>query len=459
MSHSLIWDSSLIQRYDKPGPRYTSYPTAVQFSDDFQIGTYTKAAQQSTEEQAPLSLYFHIPFCDTVCYYCGCNKIVTRHRDRAEPYLELLFREMAMHVERLGPNRRVEQLHLGGGTPTFLNRDQLTRLMDEVNKHFHLEFDARSDFSIEIDPREADWAMMGHLCDLGFNRISLGVQDFDPAVQKAVNRVQPQALTESIVDASRVMNFSSVNLDLIYGLPLQTTSSFMRTVDRVIEMMPDRLSVFNYAHLPHRFMPQRRIRDEDLPSPQVKLEIMQETTQRLTDAGYVYIGMDHFALPDDDLALAQEEGVLHRNFQGYTTHGHCDLVGMGVSSISQVGNTCTQNYTDMENYKASIEKGELAMFRGFQSSDEDELRAHVIRRLICDFHLDFPRLQKECGIDFTSHFAEELKQLKVMADDGLLTLTSERLEVQPRGRLLIRNICMVFDQYMAQSQQKFSRVI
>ncbi len=459
MNNTLIWDTSLIQRYDQPGPRYTSYPTAVQFAGEFDKNQYHQAAA-SRDPNKPLSLYFHIPFCDTVCYYCGCNKIVTKHRQRAEPYLDLLIREMAMHSELFGRHAPVEQLHLGGGTPTFLNNDQLLRLMEAADRYFYLTHGDYSDYSIEIDPREADWATMGHLCGLGFNRISLGVQDFDLKVQRAINRVQPVNLTEDLMDAARVLNFKSVNLDLIYGLPHQSCSSFMKTVDKVIGLHPDRLSVFNYAHLPHRFKPQRRINAEDLPSPAEKLRIMEETTAKLLDAGYVYIGMDHFALPDDDLAIAQEEGVLHRNFQGYTTHGHCDLIGMGVSSISQVGNVFAQNFTDMENYTNSVDDEQLPIYRGLVSSQEDMIRAHVIRRLICDFRLDFHTLEADLDINFRESFSQELESMKVMEQDGLLELGHDYLRVLPRGRLLIRNICIIFDQYMkTQTEQRFSRVI
>ncbi|MCL6271002.1 oxygen-independent coproporphyrinogen III oxidase [Sansalvadorimonas sp. 2012CJ34-2] len=459
MNNSLIWDTSLIRRYDQPGPRYTSYPTAVQFTGDFDQSLYNKAVA-SRDPSKPLSLYFHIPFCDTVCYYCGCNKIVTKHRSKAEPYLELLIQEMAMQSELFGRHAPVQQLHLGGGTPTFLNDDQMKQLMHAAEKYFRLVHDDDSDYSIEIDPREADWSTMGALRELGFNRISLGVQDFDVRVQTAVNRIQPISLTEDLIDASRALNFKSINLDLIYGLPFQSVSSFMNTVEKVIQLHPDRLSVFNYAHLPHRFKPQRRINSNDLPSPAEKLRMMEETTARLLDAGYVYIGMDHFALPDDDLAMAQEEGVLHRNFQGYTTHGHCDLIAMGVSSISQVGNVFAQNFPDMDNYTQRINNGQLPTYRGLQSTDEDMMRSHVIRRLICDFKLDFHSLENDLDINFLDTFRPELEQLKVMQEDGLLELDEQSLKVLPRGRLLIRNICMVFDQYLkAQTEQRFSRVI
>ena len=461
MSHSLIWDSELIARYNKSGPRYTSYPTAVQFMQDFSENVYEQAARAIAKNKTPLSLYFHIPFCDTVCFYCGCNKIVTKHRDRAESYLQLLFREMAMQAELIGYRAPVQQLHLGGGTPTFLNQDQLCRLMSEVEKYFALTYTPDVDYSIEIDPREADWSMMSCLTDLGFNRISLGVQDFDPRVQQAVNRIQPPEIVESLMEAARVFNFDSVNIDLIYGLPLQTANSFLRTVDRVIKLAPNRLSIFNYAHLPHRFMPQRRIREEDLPTPEEKLKIIELTTQRLTEAGYVYIGMDHFALPDDELAIAQQQGKLHRNFQGYTTHGHCDLLAMGVSAISQVGDVLAQNHTDLDSYKAAINDGRLAIHRGLQATSEDRLRAYIIRRLICDFRLDFHQLEVDMGINFTTHFNSEQKQLRIMAEDGLLTINNQGITVTPRGRLLIRNICMAFDQYLTinQNAPRFSRVI
>lgn len=461
MNHSLVWDSKLIARYNKPGPRYTSYPTAVQFDQGFSKEAYDQASRTSGKNRTPLSLYFHIPFCDTACFYCGCNKIVTKDRNKAEAYLQLLFRELAMHAERIGYRAPVEQLHLGGGTPTFLNQDQLRRLMREVEKYFSLTYTPAVDYSIEIDPRAVDWSMIGCLTDLGFNRISLGVQDFDPRVQQAVNRIQPTEMVESLMDAARVFNFDSVNIDLIYGLPLQTANSFLTTVDRVIELAPNRLSVFNYAHLPHRFMPQRRIREEDLPSPEEKLKILELTTQRLLKAGYVYIGMDHFALPDDELAIAQQSGKLHRNFQGYTTHGHCDLIAMGVSSISQIGNVFAQNHTDMESYQTAINEGRLPIYRGLQATREDQLRAHVIRRLICDFHLDFAQLEADMGINFSTHFTTERQQLQTMAEDGLLTIDNQSLTILPRGRLLIRNICMVFDEYLvaARGTQRFSRVI
>ncbi len=460
MATELIWDLELIKRYDQTGPRYTSYPTALQFSDNFGVAAYHAAAADSATARRPLSLYFHIPFCARVCYYCGCNKVVTKRREHAEPYLQALFHEIEMQSELMGHNQTVEQLHWGGGTPTFLNPTQMQALMDKTAKHFNLVSGDFGDYSIEIDPREADWGTIGHLRSLGFNRISIGVQDFNPTVQQAVNRVQSEEETRDVIDAARALTFRSINIDLIYGLPFQSCTSFMKTVDKVIDIRPDRLSVFNYAHMPNRFMPQRRINNEDLPSPQEKLAILENTITRLLDAGYVYIGMDHFALPDDDLALAQEEGTLHRNFQGYTTHSQCDLIGMGVSSISRVGNVYTQNHANMEEYTSRINNGKLAIRRGLLMNEDDRIRSAVINQLICHFRLDFKPIEEKFGIRFQDYFADAIKKLSTMAADGLIQIDSNSIVVEPRGRLLIRNICMQFDTYQQVAEvQRFSRVI
>nr|MDT0253784.1 oxygen-independent coproporphyrinogen III oxidase [Endozoicomonas sp.] len=453
MNNAPVWDKELINRYNQSGPRYTSYPTAVQFDSRFDIQKYHDNAQLSANSIKPLSLYFDIPFCSHVCYYCACNKIVTRHRERSNIYLEYLFREIEMQSELYSHEQRIEQLHLGGGTPTFLDAQQMTALMDKIRQHFQLSPSDAADYSIELDPREVDWPMMNTLKELGFNRISVGVQDLDERVQKAVNRVQPESMIQSVLDASRTMAFRSIHMDLIYGLPLQTTNSFMNTIDRVIDMAPDRLSLFNYAHLPHRFKPQRRIKDEDLPAAEVKLEILQAATQKLLDQGYVYIGMDHFALPDDDLAIAQEDETLHRNFQGYTTHSHCDLIGMGVSSISQVGDTYTQNSTDEAQYYSMINEGKLPVVRGLQMTDDDKIRQAVITQLICHFYLEPATIEQRFGIRFNEYFAEELKRIEPMIEDGLISLSeNQRLDVLPKGKLLIRNICMQFDHYLNQPQ-------
>ncbi|WP_172807362.1 oxygen-independent coproporphyrinogen III oxidase [Endozoicomonas ascidiicola] len=464
MNSTPIWDQNLIQRYNGAGPRYTSYPTAVQFDSQFDIQKYENNACYSAEQIKPLSLYFHIPFCSHICYYCACNKIVTKHRDRADAYLDYLYKEIEMQAALYSPEQRVEQLHFGGGTPTFLSEGQITALMNHIRQHFNLMDSEFADYSIELDPREVDWSMMGTLRDQGFNRISMGVQDLDPKVQAAVNRVQPESMIQSILDASRVMAFQSVHMDLIYGLPFQNTNSFMNTIDRVIDMAPDRLSLFNYAHLPHRFKPQRRINDADLPAPEMKLEILQKSTERLLEQGYVYIGMDHFALPDDDLAIAQEDGTLHRNFQGYTTHSHCDLVGMGISSISQVGDTYIQNSTEEAQYYGALDKNQLPTVRGLQMTADDKIRQAVITRLICQFELEFDKIEKQFGINFRDYFHQELERLEPMLNDGLLSLSNDnKLKVSPSGKLLIRNICMQFDYYLNQPEMKekplYSKVI
>ncbi len=462
MNNAPVWDFNLIKRYNQSGPRYTSYPTAVQFDDQFGVQKYQASAWQSAATEKPLSLYFHIPFCSHVCYYCACNKIVTKHRSRSELYLEYLYREIEMQSELYSRDQKVEQLHFGGGTPTFLSAEEIQGLMGKIGEHFHLFYDETTDCSIELDPREVDWPMMGTLRDLGFNRISMGVQDLDTRVQQAVNRVQSETMIRSILDASRTMAFKSVHMDLIYGLPLQNVTSFMDTIERIIDMAPDRLSLFNYAHLPHRFKPQRRINTADLPAPEVKLEILQKATDKLLEQGYVYIGMDHFALPDDDLAQAQESETLHRNFQGYTTHSHCDLVGMGVSSISQVGDVYVQNTTDEPTYRELIDQNQLPIVRGLKMHDDDKIRQAVITQLICHFYLDPTTIEKQFSIEFDQYFIEELQRLKPMEQDGLLTIRENgRIDVLPRGKLLIRNICMQFDHYLKKPLEKplYSKVI
>ncbi|WP_422409099.1 MULTISPECIES: oxygen-independent coproporphyrinogen III oxidase [unclassified Endozoicomonas] len=463
MSTAPVWDTGLIKKYDLSGPRYTSYPTAVQFQEGFKPEHYESSARESSATNKPLSLYVHIPFCSHVCYYCGCNKIVTKHRSKAKDYLDYLFREIDMQASLFGREQRVEQLHFGGGTPTFLSPDQISAVMDKLRSVFNFNCQSHSDFSIELDPREVDWVMMSRLRDEGFNRISIGVQDLDEKVQKAINRVQPEEQVQSVLDAARTMAFKSVHMDLIYGLPHQTVEGFMNTVNRVIEMAPDRLSLFNYAHLPHRFKPQRRINEADLPSPEEKLDILHKATERLVERGYVFIGMDHFALPDDELAIAQETGTLHRNFQGYTTHSHCDLIAMGVSSISKVGGVYAQNHVSMEAYENSINEAHLPIYRGLTMNRDDEIRQSVINELICHFKLNFAEVEEHYGLKFSDYFSDALAALKPMADDGLLSLTEQGIKVEPRGKMLIRNICMQFDGYfkqqIQQQQNLYSKVI
>jgi oxygen-independent coproporphyrinogen-3 oxidase len=455
MTDNFVFDQELINRYDRPGPRYTSYPTAVEFHNEFTIRDLLKAEGHSKA----LSLYFHIPFCDTVCFYCACNKIATKDRSKAEPYLKALEQEMLMQANLLDWQRPVEQLHWGGGTPTFLSDEQMTWLMGRTKSLFNLLDNDEGQYSIEIDPREVSSATLGTIRKIGFNRLSLGLQDLDERVQIAVNRVQSAELTFGVMQQARELGFKSVSLDLIYGLPHQSWASFEKTLDKVIEARPDRLSIFNYAHMPTRFKPQRRINEADLPSAEEKLIIMHKTGEKLQAAGYVYIGMDHFALPDDELALAQKEGHLHRNFQGYTTHAHCDLLAFGVSSIGNVGNTFSQNVKTLDEYYAAIEKNTLPIERGLVLNRDDLIRQDVITRLICQFALNFNEIDQTWNIQSTDYFASELITLEQMQKDGLLELSEGGLQVTQPGRLLIRNICMVFDKYLPEAKHRFSRAI
>lgn len=460
MLDAIRWDSDLIHRYDVAGPRYTSYPTAVQFHTQVSALDLLHALRESRKASRPLSLYVHLPFCANICYYCACNKVITKDRGRAQAYLQRLEHEIQVLACHLAPGQVVEQLHLGGGTPTFLSHDELRRLMAQLRLHFNLLDDDSGDYGIEIDPREADWSTMGLLRELGFNRVSLGVQDLDPTVQRAINRMQSLEETRAIVEAARTLQFRSVNIDLIYGLPTQNPQTFSHTVDKVIDLQPDRLSVFNYAHLPERFMPQRRIDVADLPDAESKLLMLERTVEQLGNAGYRYIGMDHFALPDDELATAQEDLTLQRNFQGYTTHGHCDLIGLGVSAISQVGELYSQNSSDLNEYLRLLDSDQPATRRGLICNDDDRIRRAIIQQLICHFTLDFGEIEKTFCIDFRDYFSEAWPQLLGMASDGLITLSETGIEVRPAGRLLVRAVCMVFDTYLTrQNRQQFSQVI
>ena len=458
MDQSIAFDLDLIKRYDKSGPRYTSYPTALELHEGFTDVDYRQHIEQSNAAGGPLSLYFHIPFCDTVCFYCACNKIVTKNRAHAAPYLDNLCKEIAMQGD-LFQNRPVNQLHWGGGTPTFLNAEQMQRLMETTRAHFNLRDDDQGEYSIEVDPRETNDRTIAQLRELGFNRISLGLQDFDSEVQKAVNRLQSKEQTFAVLEAARKEGFRSTNIDLIYGLPKQTEATFAATLDQVLAYAPDRFSIFNYAHMPSRFKTQRQINEDELPTPAVKLDILQMVGRKLTDAGYVYIGMDHFAKPDDELAIAQREGKLYRNFQGYSTHSDCDLVGLGITSIGRVGDAYIQNFKELDQYDAALSQDQLPVFRGVELNDDDKLRRAVITQLICHFELNFSAIERTFGIRFADYFAGELENLHPMQRDGLLTLTGDGIQVLSAGRLLIRNICMVFDRYLAQKQQQFSKVI
>ncbi|RZN58529.1 oxygen-independent coproporphyrinogen III oxidase [Avibacterium paragallinarum] len=451
-----MWDSALIQKYNYSGPRYTSYPTALEFNENYNEQDFQAAAERYPDR--PLSLYVHIPFCHKLCYFCACNKIITRHQHKADIYLDYLEKEIKNRAA-LFRNRKVTQVHWGGGTPTYLTEQQSSRLMAMLREHFH--FADNAEISIEMDPRKIELETLYHLRKIGFNRISMGVQDFNKAVQKAVNREQDENFIQALLERARALGFQSTNLDLIYGLPLQNVESFMFTLQKVIELNPDRLSVFNYAHLPSRFAGQAKIKEDQLPAPETKLTILQKTIETLEGAGYRFIGMDHFAKPDDELAIAQQNGVLHRNFQGYTTQEDADLLGLGVSAISLLGDTYAQNQKELKQYYADIEQKGTALHKGFVMSQEDCLRRDVIKQLICNFKLDYAPFEQQYGIDFKQHFAEDLALLAPLAADGLIEIGEKGLLVSPVGHLLIRNICLCFDTYSRQQprRQQFSRII
>jgi oxygen-independent coproporphyrinogen-3 oxidase len=463
MNQHIIFDAELIRRYDQSGPRYTSYPTVAQFHGNITEADYQRWAKHSNEDPIPrsLSLYFHIPFCDTVCFYCACTKVVTKNHTRAIEYLQHLYKEIALQARLFDRDRSVEQLHWGGGTPTFLENDQILDLMAVTSRYFSLRDDDMGEYSIEIDPRSVDAEKLSILRECGFNRVSLGVQDFNPDIQRAVNRLQSTEITQSAIESARGLGFKSVNIDLMYGLPLQTIDTFTETLKQTIAMSPDRIAVYNYAHLPERFKPQRRIAESDLPSPDEKLDILQLTINLLTSAGYVYIGMDHFAKPEDELTIAQQNGTLQRNFQGYSTRGDCDIIGMGMSAIGRVCDNYNQNVRDLDKYYALLDEGRLPLERGIELEPDDLLRREIIMQLMCNFRLDIRALESKWRFSFSSHFSSELEDLKHMQADGLLMINSEMLHVLPAGRLLVRNICMVFDAYLRSSggKTRFSRVI
>ncbi|PJG83552.1 oxygen-independent coproporphyrinogen III oxidase [Caviibacterium pharyngocola] len=452
----IMWDLALIQKYNQSGPRYTSYPTALEFNSDYTDEDFKHAAARYPER--PLSLYVHIPFCHKLCYFCACNKTITRHRHKADIYLDYLEKEIQTRAA-LFRQRTVTQIHWGGGTPTYLSEQQSARLMAMLRANFTIA--PQAEISIEMDPREIELSMLEHLHRIGFNRISMGVQDFNKDVQKAVNREQDEDFIQALLVRARELGFKSTNLDLIYGLPLQTVESFMFTLQKVIELNPDRLSVFNYAHLPSRFAGQAKIKDHQLPAPETKLTILQKTIETLNGAGYRFIGMDHFAKPDDELAIAQQNGVLHRNFQGYTTQEECDLLGLGVSAISLLGDTYAQNQKELKHYYAAVEETGIALHKGLVMTQEDCLRRDVIKQLICNFKLDYQPIERQYHIDFKSHFAEDLELLQPLAQDGLIAIAPNGLQVSAKGRLLIRNICLCFDTYSRQQarRQQFSRII
>ena len=458
-------DRGLLERYNRPGPRYTSYPTAPQFRDSFGEAQLRAAAAASNGDPIPrrLSIYVHVPFCASPCFYCGCNRIITRDKSRGEVYLARLYREIALMAELFDRDREAIQLHFGGGTPNFLSPQQLGDLVQSLRRHFHFADHRESDISIELDPRFVDPSEVAALGTIGFNRASLGVQDFDPVVQAAVNRIQSVEQTRAVVDACRDAGFRSVNIDLIYGLPKQTPEGFSRTLDHVLEIRPDRLAVYSYAHLPDLFRAQKQINAEDLPTPEVKLSLMHMAISRLTAAGYVYIGMDHFALPDDELATAQARGGLHRNFMGYTTHADSDLIGLGVSAISHIGSTFSQNPRDLPSWEIALDEGRLPVFRGLHMSEDDELRADLIQALMCQGEIPVAALERRYGIEFDRYFDGALHALEPLEADGLVRRENGRILATSQGRLLLRNIAMCFDAYLDRpadvARPRFSRAI
>jgi len=446
--NQLILDLDLIRRLDKNGPRYTSYPTADRFYESFTAATYaTWVAKRESDGMArPLSLYIHIPFCNTLCFYCACNKVITKDRSKSAEYVRYLIKEMAMQAMLLGPDQVVEQLHFGGGTPTFLSDDEIRQVMKAIRQHFTLV--KEGEYSIEIDPRKVSDETIVLLGEVGFNRISIGVQDFDDEVQRAVNRIQSEEETLRVIHAARANGFKSVSIDLIYGLPKQTLEGFGATLDKVISANPDRLSIYNYAHMPTMFKPQRRIHEEDLPAGQLKLDILGMAVDKLTHAGYVYIGMDHFAKPEDELAVAQRQGRLHRNFQGYSTHSDCDLVALGLSSIGKIGPTYSQNFKELEAYYDALDRDVLPIMRGLELNADDLVRRDIIQALMCHFEISKESFNSVFQIDFDSDFSTEMEELRGYEAEGLLEISPLRISVTPRGRMLIRNICMVFDKYL-----------
>ena len=453
----------LLTRFDVAGPRYTSYPTADRFVEAFGEAQYVSALQQrgagSVQASKPLSLYVHLPFCESLCYYCACNKIITKHHDRTGPYLRYLSREVDLHVQHLGSQQVVSQLHLGGGTPTFLSDGELGELMAMLQRNF--SFVPGGEYSIEIDPRTIDATRLGTLKRLGFNRLSFGVQDFDPLVQKAVHRVQPAEQVFALVAAAREIGFDSINVDLIYGLPQQTPESFDRTLAQVVELRPDRIALYAYAHLPERFKPQRRINAGDLPQAGGKVAMLARSLAAFEQAGYVYIGMDHFALPEDALAVAKRQGRLHRNFQGYSTQPDADLIALGVSAIGKVGATYSQNAKDLIEYQDRLDHGQLPVVRGLAVTRDDLLRRAVIMSLMCQGRVQFESIELSHLIDFKSYFAGELGRLSAMQDDGLVELTDSAIEVTAMGWFFVRGVAMVFDKYLQadRTRARFSKIL
>jgi oxygen-independent coproporphyrinogen-3 oxidase len=461
--HSLVLNPELLQRYDVAGPRYTSYPTADRFVEAFGEADYLQALEQRRDglgtKAYPLSLYVHIPFCESLCYYCACNKIITKHHERGAEYLRYLEREVDLNVDHLGKGQVVSQLHLGGGSPTFLSDEELTQLMTMLRRNFQLT--PGGEYSVEIDPRTVTLERLAHLADQGFNRLSFGVQDFEPAVQKAVHRIQPAEQVFDLVAASRELGFESVNVDLIYGLPMQTPETFERTLEQVTQLRPDRIAFYAYAHLPERFKPQRRIHTQDLPPAASKLVMLSSAMRVLMAAGYVYVGMDHFALPTDALAVAKRQGRLHRNFQGYSTQPDCDLIALGVSSIGRVGPTFSQNVKTLDEYYDLLNQGRLPVVRGMALTRDDLVRRTVIMALMCQGSVLFESVELAHLVDFKQYFAAEMESLVTMQGQGLLTIDDTGIHVTELGWFFVRGVAMVFDKYLQadKNRARFSKII
>jgi oxygen-independent coproporphyrinogen III oxidase len=454
-------DLGMLAKYDRPGPRYTSYPTAPNFSEKTGEKEYRAhiASDERSIENRDLSLYFHLPFCDTLCYFCGCNMMVTRRRDKIDRYIDYLEKEIALLRSLLGADRKVVQLHWGGGTPTHLSPDEIRRLGEVVHRHFEFREDAEN--GVEIDPRELTFDHMQALRECGFNRCSIGVQDFNEQVQKAVNRIQPEAVTRQAVEWARELGFGSLNLDLMYGLPFQTRKTYETTLEKILGLNPDRLAVFNYAHLPGSIRHQRLIKDEWLPTREVKLQLLKMSIETLSRAGYVYIGMDHFAVPQDELSIALEQGTLYRNFQGYSTHSGINLFALGITGIGMLSDMYAQNYKTLPEYYDALDRGRLPVYRGIALTADDRLRREVITHLMCQFRVDLPETSRKWNIDFEAYFAGALESLRGPEEDGLIELGRESLTVTPAGRLLIRNLAMAFDAHLGAQEGKtqFSRTV
>ena len=449
---AVLIDQNLIGKHDLSGPRYTSYPTAPNFERATGSQTWHNAVQNSNTSDSPLSLYFHLPFCDTVCYYCACNKVITANKQRIERYIAALEKEIELQSQCISKDKTVTQIHFGGGTPTYFSDAQLERLFTKIKQHFNVQIDGTSDIGIEIHPHTVTPKRIEFIRNLGFNRLSVGIQDFNEKVQKAVNRFNSFEEVSELFNAIRLAKFKSVSVDLIYGLPYQTQQSFFDTTKKVIDLSPDRISLFNYAHLPHLFKTQKQIDAATLPAATTKLDIFSQSLKQLCAAGYRYIGMDHFAKPNDELARAQQEKRLHRNFQGYTTHGECDLLAFGVSAIAQISDHFFQNSKSIEDYQKALEGGTLPIERNLTLNSDDMIRGHTIKNLICHFELSFTTFKQETGEDFVEYFKNELEELKTFVKEGLVFVDNKGIYVTAKGRILVRRICMLFDKYLNTSQ-------